>query len=83
MSAESRLAIATEGLRSSESSSTTVVYTGQSSSILAIPSESIMVGENLTSNTVSFDPEEAMVARDNNDVIVLTSSDDSGEVSIG
>ena len=83
MSAESRLAIATDGFRSSESSSSTVIYTGQSSSIQADSLDSSLSTENLTSNTISLEMDDSIIMSENSADLSTVSSDETAHMSIG
>lgn len=86
MSAESRLAIATDGFRSSESSGggeTTIIYTGESSSILAESLDSSLSTENLTNNSISLEMDDSIIISENSDDLSTVSSDETAYMSIG
>lgn len=85
MSAESRLAIATEGFRSSGSSGgeTVTIYTGQSSSILAESLDSSLSTDNITSNAISLETDDSIIISENSDDLSVVSSDENAYVSIG
>lgn len=82
MSVEFRLAIATEGFRSSGSSSSTVIYTGQGSSILAESQGSSLSTEDMSDYSILVETDNSIIIGENSDDLSAVSSDETAYMSI-